>query len=196
MAAAIGSLEPDVVILTEYVPGSSREAFLIELANQGLAHHECTEFVKGQNSVLIASKTTLKLGKIRAPAIAPAFPSNVLHVEIPTHEFEVLGVRIPDFSREPAIRRACWDWIQETADPMLKRPIVILGDFNTSPTYPMARCGNRINELVSSGWQLASPSNGMSYWTPKGQGVQIDHAFLSPRLTTISSRYVVMQRLK
>ena len=191
MATAIASLRPDIVLLTEYVPGPSRNAFISDLAYYGLLHVLGTERVLGQNSVLIASRTPLRPGRIRAPAIDAALPSNVLHVTVPEQNLELLGIRIPDYSRAPALRRACWDWILDIGDRLRARPSVILGDFNTSPVYPPSRCGDRISAMVASGWQLSSPASGASYWTPKGRGVQIDHAFTSPHLVTRSSRYVV-----
>jgi endonuclease/exonuclease/phosphatase family metal-dependent hydrolase len=192
MAEAITSLAPDVIVLTEYVPGPSRERFLTDLASCGLKHKRESAYVKGQNHVLIASRSTLESGDLRAPEIAPAVPSNVLHVRLPDDGLEVLGLRIPDYGKQPVIRSLCWDWITATAKAAMNRPFVLLGDFNTDPKYSRARCGHRIAELVVEGWRHAVPpeGEGASYWTPRGHGVRIDHAFMSQHFKVHAARYV------
>ncbi|HEY6418550.1 MAG TPA: endonuclease/exonuclease/phosphatase family protein [Candidatus Binataceae bacterium] len=190
MASAILSLGPDVAVLTEYVSSSSRGPFLDELASGGLTHQLVSAVTKGENQILIAARGILEKGEIRAPAIAPSLPSNVLHVRLPTQGFEVLGLRVPDYSKQPPIRRACWDWLTQTARTLVSRPFVLIGDFNTDPSYAKARCGPRIAELVACGWQHAAPSEGASYWTPKGHAVRIDHAFVSGHFAIMSARYV------
>jgi endonuclease/exonuclease/phosphatase family metal-dependent hydrolase len=190
MAEAIASLAPDVIVLTEYVPGPSRGRFLAELAALGLVHTRVSAYAKGHNHVLIASRSALEDGDIRAPAIASAVPSNVLHVRLPGEESDVLGLRIPDYSKEPVTKRACWDWIMTTAGAVIDRPFVILGDFNTDPSYPRHKCGHRIGELLATGWQHAAPNEGASYWPPQGDGVRIDHAFVSKHFIVEIARYV------
>src|SRR4051794_38710327 len=77
------SLRPDVIVLTEYVHGPTRAAFLDELATHGLGHRLVSTCTPGENHVLIASRTRLEPGPIQAPAIAPSVPSNVLHAVAP-----------------------------------------------------------------------------------------------------------------
>jgi endonuclease/exonuclease/phosphatase family metal-dependent hydrolase len=192
LAPAILALRPDVVVLTEFVPGPSRSHFYHGLAAGGLEQQISTSTGR-HNHVLIASKFSVEPGDIVAPPIAPSVPSNALHVRLPAIGLEVLGVRIPAFKSKAALRRACWDWLLETATTVKESPFVILGDLNTDPKYPKARCGNRIGMMVESGWQHAAPQSGASYWTPNGDEVRIDHAFASPRLTVRSASYVVEQ---
>jgi len=66
----------------------------------------------------------------------------------------------------------------------------MIGDFNTDPKYPPSRCGDCIKNLVDDGWQLASPSDGSSYWTLNGDAVRIDHAFVSRLLHVEGASYV------
>jgi endonuclease/exonuclease/phosphatase family metal-dependent hydrolase len=190
MAKAIASLEPDLVVLTEYVPGADHTGFVSELAETGLVHALWTERVVGQNSVLIASRARIVRGDLRAGTGDAAFPSNVLHVCLPDDGVEVLGVRIPDYSRLPALKRACWDWVQEAADALQSRRSIILGDFNTDPSYSRARCGDQIAQLVHRGWNRAAPPSGASYCGPNGASVCIDHAFVSRSWAPDGARYV------
>jgi endonuclease/exonuclease/phosphatase family metal-dependent hydrolase len=188
----IASLEPDLVVLTEYVHGASRQSFLAQLAGLGLPYWLVSRATpKGENHVLVASRTPIVAGAIEAPAIAPSVPSNALHAILPHEGIEILGLRVPDYSKQLATKRACWDWIIETAGAVKCRPFVILGDFNTDPKYPPNSCGDCFDELVAIGWKLASPVEGASYWSFKnGSPCRIDHAFVSEHFTVIDARYV------
>lgn len=187
---ALAALEPDLVVLTEYVHGPARASFLEALAGAGLGHHALSVPTPGENHVLIAARAPLERGDILAPSIAPAVPSNALHVRSAALGVDVLGMRLPDYSRAPATRRACWDWILATADAAKDRPFVILGDLNTDPAYPRSRCGDRIVMLVDQGWHHALPAEGDSYWGPGGAARRLDHAFVTPHFTVTAATYV------
>ena len=188
----IASLEPDLIVLTEYVHGDFRRPFLAQLADRGLPYwHVSRVTPPGENHVLIASRTPIELGPIEAPAIAPSVPSNALHVILPEVGTEILGLRVPDYSKQQTIKRACWNWIIETAETVKDRPFVILGDFNTDPNSSRNYCGDCIRRLIDDGWQLASPADGASYWTLGNRSpCRIDHAFVSGHFTVMDSKYV------
>jgi hypothetical protein len=104
LADVIASLEPDVIVLTEYVHRDTRRPFLDQLADRGLPNSLVSQVTPlGENHVLIASRTPLELGFIQAPAIAPSVPSNFLHVNLPQKGCEILGLRVPDFSKQRTI---------------------------------------------------------------------------------------------
>ena len=190
MAEAIWSLTPDTIVLTEFVPGPSRKGFFAELASFGLIHRSVSQYTQKQNHVLIASRYTLNAGAIQAPAIASALPSNVLHVLQADVGLEILGLRVPDYSKQPHIKRKCWDWIIKTVADFKDRPFVMLGDFNTDPNYSKAKCGDCISKLLAEGWQHAAPTEGASFWSPRGHPVRIDHAFVSKHFSIQNARYV------
>jgi endonuclease/exonuclease/phosphatase family metal-dependent hydrolase len=190
MIEAIVLLGPDVIVLTEYVHGTTRTGFLAKLAKHGFGHWLVSDPRPRENHVLIAARSALEPGPIRAPEIAPSVPSNALHVRLPDQGLEVLGIRVPDYGKAPQTKRACWDWILQTAKDVQDRPFVMIGDFNTDATYPRSQCGDRIGRLVGSGWQLASPPDGSSFWTLGGHAVRIDHAFVSRHLVVEGAAYV------
>jgi endonuclease/exonuclease/phosphatase family metal-dependent hydrolase len=97
---------------------------------------------------------------------------------------------VPDYSKQPKTRRACWDWLLETAEKVHDRPFVLVGDFNTDPTYDASRCGDCIGRLADAGWQHQVPENPPSYRTPKGHGVSIDHAFVTSHFDLQRAWYV------
>jgi endonuclease/exonuclease/phosphatase family metal-dependent hydrolase len=190
LVGAIAALEPDVAVLTEYVPGTGHAGFLEGLAAIGLRHTRVSHYVPKENGVLVASQGVMEIGAIEAPPIDPSMHSNFLHVYLTADGFEVLALRVPDYSKQLPIKRRCWDWILETARQLKDRPAVMLGDFNTDVSYPRARCGDRIAMLVNDGWQHAAPPEGASFWTLRGHGVRIDHAFVSKHFTVEGSQYV------
>jgi endonuclease/exonuclease/phosphatase family metal-dependent hydrolase len=184
---AIGA---QVVVLTEYVAGPSHRAFLDALGDAGLQHSSITDAVAGENQLLVVSVSPVERGHLRAPAIGASLPSNVSHLAIPRLGFDLLALRLPDYSREPRTRRACWGWILEAAASLEDQPAILMGDFNTDPNYQPARCGDRIRELAQRGWRHAMPRDGCSYWTPRGHGVRIDHAFVSRHFAVRAANYV------
>jgi len=115
MVEALVSLTPDVIVRTEYVHGPSRGSFLATLAKHGFGHWCVSDPWPQENQVLIAARTDLERGSIRAPEIDRSVPSNVLHVHLPQDGVEILGLRVPDHSKDAKTKRACWDWILETA---------------------------------------------------------------------------------
>jgi endonuclease/exonuclease/phosphatase family metal-dependent hydrolase len=190
LAEAIASLGPDVIVLTEYVQGLSRNAFHASLAHHGFCNWLVSECRPRENHVLVAARTALERGSIRAPEIAPSVPPNALHVRLPQEGLEILGLRVPDYSKDPKTKRACWNWIIETAASVKDRPFVMIGDCNTDPKYPPNKCGDCIKRLVDDGWQLASPAEGSSFWTLNGHSVRIDHAFVSRLLVVEGASFV------
>lgn len=183
------ALAPDVLVLTEYVPGPPNGAFRASLASLGLHYIALSPDAPGENRVLVASRSPVVEGNIRPPLIAPSVPSNFIHVRLPDQCLEVVGMRMPDYSKQPPVRRACWDWLEQAAGTLAGRPSVILGDFNADPRYPKSRCGDRFARLEACGWQHALPG-GASYWTPRGRGVRIDHAFVSYHVSVRTACYV------
>lgn len=182
---------PDIVVFTEYVPGSQHQGFLASLAATGLRYSFLPPFAPKENHVLVVSRLELTEGVIRGPAaIGPSVPSNVLRVRILKDGFDILGLRVPDYSREPHRRRECWNWIQKVAHSVVEKPFILIGDFNADPRYPRAKCGDRIAAMVRSGWQHAAPGIGGSYWTPSGHEVAIDHAFVSRHFQVRTSKYI------
>lgn len=190
LVAAIASLDPDVIVLTEYVDGSTRAPFHASLAEHGFCHLLMSGPRRRENQVLIAARTAFEPGPIFAPEIAPSVPSNALHVRLPQEGLEILGIRVPDYSKALKTKRACWDWILQMASEVRDRPFVMIGDFNTDANFPRSQCGEHFARLVDSGWQLASPPDGASFWSLSGHAVRIDHAFVSRHLVVESAAYV------
>ena len=190
ITAVIKALEADIAVFTEYVEGKSHKCFIHELKDIGLPHVISTHHIKGENQVLIASRCRIRNGNINPPAIAPSVPSNMLHVICEDKGFEILGLRIPDYSRQPSLRRQCWEWILECAESLKSHPFIMIGDFNTDPIYPSSKCGDRIKDMVHSGWHHALPISGSSYQGPTGLEKRLDHGFFTEHFEIQEVEYV------
>lgn len=191
MVDAISFLDPDIVVLTEFVPCVNRQNFIDALSLKGFLHSAVSSFTAKQNHVLVVSRTSIQVGEIKAPAIVPSFPSNFIHVKVPEFGLEVIGIRIPDLSKSPKDRLACWDWIESIASGVRDRPVVLAGDFNVDPSYSARKFGDRLKKIESLGWQHGLPAEGVSYRPLRGNGGQrLDHAFVTGSLTILQAQYI------
>ena len=91
------TLEPDVVVFTEYVPGPDHERVVEDLAAAGFAGVHISNRIERQNQVLVATRMASERGPWTAPAIRPQVPSNFLHVTVPELDLQDVGLRIPMF---------------------------------------------------------------------------------------------------
>jgi hypothetical protein len=81
-----------------------------------------------ENQVLIDSNTTLECGKILAPTnIDKSLLSNVLHVLLPEKGFDIIGLRVPDYSEPDDSQAKCGDRINQLKDNGWQHSIPISG---------------------------------------------------------------------
>lgn len=183
LAKALASAQPDVVVLTDYLPDASDTPFTEALAKAGLAHRMTSEQVKAQRQVLIASREPLTTGDIECCDISTATKPNWLHVRTASGT-EIVGFRVPIFTKR-GMKQTYWEWLINEALPRLhEKPSVLLGDFNAAPSY------RPLLLAVAAGWQLATPDAGWSHKTPKTEGVAIDHGLVSPHYRIHCTEYV------
>ena len=114
MAAAILSLRPDVVVLTEYVSGFSRGPFLDELASGGLAYHLVSPDTKAENQVLIVARSILEEGEIGAGHCIFA-ALECAACPRPCRRLRGARSSYAGLQQAAADRRDCWDWLTQTA---------------------------------------------------------------------------------
>ena len=184
---AVGSLGPDVVVLTEYVAGPSHQDLLDGLRAFGLAHSVVSRRVNHHNRVLMASRHEIEPVRWRVPAITPATPSNVLRVR--SGGFELVGLRAPMFQRA-GDRDKFWSWWRRRATVLSERPAVVIGDLNTAPNRQRCSGAACLRELSASGWSIPEPEGPWSYRSHQGKGSKLDYVLASPRVEVSSARYV------
>lgn len=197
-ADAIAALDADIVVLTEYVRQPKREEILPFLMDRGWKHHMVTPLDPGWNSLLIVSRLEIDKGRIEVPPIDAFAPPGALHVIVPEYEMNVLGIRIPYYSKPEyrSIRAEYWRWFMSISQNVLDEPFVIIGDMNTDPLYPPRDYGDRLFQMAQAGWLHALPEAGWSYKgnaTKDGCEKRLDHAFVTQHFELTTAEYV--QRL-
>lgn len=188
--AGILSLNPDAVVLTEYVEGPDHNSFCATLGASGLSTLFKTPALGRHNQVLFASRSRANLGTFAPPSTLGHAASNCIHVQLATPVLDLIGLRVPMYKRVTEIR-SCWDWFGAAIEPLLASATVIIGDFNADPRRAIGPACERMRRLVAAGWQLPDPVGLWSYISAKGQTSRLDHALVSPAVTMVRAKYIV-----
>lgn len=200
LVRALHELDLDVVVLTEFVPKRC-PGLESALRESQLCHIACSELKGSGNNVLIAAREPVSPGSAPLPDFGDQdAQTNVLHVRLPGSDIDILGLRIPAYSRNHENWGKMWDWIEAMGRRLVHGPAVILGDFNVDPE-PSRRpnkwqCPDRMRAMAEE-WQRV-PETGASYWAVSKAGLeenkthprQLDHAFVSRSLRVSASCYV------
>jgi hypothetical protein len=189
--AALAALEPDIVVVTERLPGPARRSFLLSLAGLGQTHQLESTPVPHSGHVLIASRLELVPGLLRARRTRDHLPSNMLHAYTPTGVLDVLSLRSPDSGSQPAAHRTCWDSLFRAARTLRRRRAILIGDFAVDAGDERADGIDHLRRLTDAGWKHAVPADGAGYPTGNGMAGRLDHAFLSPSIQQIDTRYAL-----
>ncbi len=195
MAEALATISPDIIVLTEYVPGDLDGKFSTDLKETGFERKisEGQELPDRKNQVLIASRMRINKEILTPPPeIYQHAPWNILHVTIPELDLGVLGLRMP-VRMSAHQKKTWWEWVIGIAETNRAHPFMFLGDFNTDESSGGPNGWQRVESLKKTGWGFARPSEGTSYWSYGRNGVitpfRIDYAFFSQKITVLKSRY-------
>ena len=184
---AIAALQPDVLVLNEFVDGATRSALKAALAGQGLAHVRSSDRIGRHNQVLIASKTSLESGSVIPAALDETATSNFLSVRTGTSDLEVVGLRTPAYKTKKDKERF-WQALDSTIRPATSLPIIFIGDLNADPNDAKSPGGRTLATLRQGGWQIPEPEGDWSF-ARKDVRTRIDHAVVSPRLRVVKATY-------
>ena len=194
VAEAVLSLDPDIVVFTEFVEGDSSKRFFSDRSRlrelfraYGIKYTNISTYTPNHNQVMIASRYNIQVGNILAPNIHPAMPSNINHVMVPDFGLELIGLRIPAF-KASSEKRTCWEWVLHEASTLKGTKAIIIGDLNTDIGANKTTCSNcmvRLGEMFNH-----VSVEGESYFR---QGVgysRLDHAFVTTNINVLGSQYV------
>lgn len=188
---ALASLAPDIVILTERLPGPARRLFLASLAGIGLTHSLAPTPGRPGSHALIASRLKLLPGSLTTGASRDPPPPRVLHAHATTGMLDVLGLGSPVSARRPAARRACWEWLVRAAATLKQRRAILIGDFEVDDTSRRPADVDHLRHLTDAGWQRAVPANDVGNRPATGDAGALDYALLSPSMQRIDARYAL-----
>lgn len=177
LALSIGDLEPDVVVLTEYVKGPDHEPFTNQMHEMGFRHSAISQHVEykrgaWQNQVFILSRRPLVDVRLHRDAPEPQANTNILTVTVGA--IRLVGLRAPSYKGRQWLD--FWHWIGEAA-----QGDVAIGDFNVDPGRGRARDKVLDGFLAKGDWNLVHAAGEWSYEGPTGRRSCIDHCVVAPR---------------
>ena len=184
IAAAIERHDADIVILSEYRAGEAGGRLLASLAALGYRHASTAAPPAGRNGVLIAAREPfVEHGPVNG--LLPE-PYRMLCVEF--GGFQLSGIYMPNLLAKVPY----WEALIAALATNGSEGAVAIGDFNTCRAYvdeagAIDRCAHYLDRLAAIGfcdlWRERYPEGReYSWYSTRGNGFRIDHAFLSPRL--------------
>jgi len=182
--AALAAHDADVLVLTEYRDGDAGTRLRAGLMEAG--HRFITRTVPPapRNGVLIAARYRFR----EHGAVSATLPEPWRMVDVSFGRLRVSGVYMPNLRAKVPYWRALID----TLGPRAGGSSLALGDFNTCRAYvdePGAFdvTAYFLDEIAAAGfrdlWRGRFPDGReFSWYSHRGNGFRIDHAFGSPRL--------------
>lgn len=186
MAAIVERLlghRADVLVLTEFRGNPAGEALRQGLSGGGLVHQAVSRARPPANGILIAARQGFRA----APSRLLRFdPLRMLQVRF--EKFTLLGLHLPNVKA----KIPHWNALLRLAQSNGKAPRIFLGDFNTG-RFPLDgegfyfTCAEQMETLLERGWvdawrRLHPEKKEYTWYSHKGRGFRLDHAFLSPPL--------------
>ena len=190
LIGVVAAMQPDVLVMTEYVHGASRASLLEGITATGLPHFVVSDRV-GHNQVLIASRVAMRLGDVIGSAMPDhAGVTNFQRVVLNYLGMEVVGPGAPAYRSRRELSAYC-----AQLEPMLAalrdRRIVVIGDVNADPDHP-AHCGTpSLVRLRAAGWHLPQPEGAWSFESKRMHRSCIDHVLVAPSLPFPTARYII-----
>lgn len=184
IAAAIQRHEADVLVLSEYRGGDAALRLKEALERIGYRYMTAPEPPPGKTGVLIAARRRLRAHAPLDPALPE--PYRLVHVEI--GKLSLCGVYMPNLLAKVPY----WEAVVASLATRLQGHALAIGDFNTCRAYvdepgAIDRCAYFMDRVAELGfcdlWRHRFPEGReFSWYSHRGNGFRIDHAFLSPTL--------------
>lgn len=189
--AALLRHDADVLVLSEYRGGDSALRLRAALAAAGYPYMTAsTPPSAAGNGVLIAARLPFDDGGLLSEALPE--PYRLVHVFV--GPLRICGVYMPNLLKKVPYWQAL---IACFAAESLQAQTVAIGDFNTCRAYldeagAIDTCAHFMDEVAAVGfsdlWRERHPEGReFSWYSTRGNGFRIDHAFLSPALLGCAS---------
>ena len=182
--AAISGHEADVLVLTEYRSGEAGVRLRAALTDLGYTWLSPIEPPGIRNGVLIAARA--QAGRVTYVAAHVAEPWRMLTVMI--GGVRLFGIYMPNL----LVKVPYWDALIEAGKPHSGRKAIAVGDFNTCRAFvdepgSFDRTARFMDEIQQAGfrdvWRDRYPEGReYSWYSHRGNGFRVDHAFASPGL--------------
>src|SRR5438270_10731603 len=185
IVAAIAEHEADVLVISEYRGGESGERLRAALAATGYAHVTAATPPAGGNGVLIAARQAFDDGG----PLTDTVPEPHRMVRAYFGALRIYGIYMPNLLKKVPYWEAL---IAALAAESLQAEALAIGDFNTCRAYidepgAIDLCAHFMDGIDAIGfcdlWRRRYPEGReYSWYSTRGNGFRIDHAFLSPAL--------------
>jgi len=185
IAEALARHEADVLVISEYRGGESGERLRAALAAMGYAYVTALTPPSGGNGALIAALQPFDDGG----PLTDTLPEPCRIVRAYFGALRVYGIYMPNLLKKVPYWQAL---IAAFAAESLDAQALAIGDFNTCRAYvdepgAIDPCAHFMDEIAAIGfcdlWRRRYPEGReFSWYSTRGNGFRIDHAFLSPAL--------------
>jgi exodeoxyribonuclease-3 len=185
IAAALASHDADVLVISEYRGGESGERLCAALAVIGYPHVTASTPPSGGNGVLIAARQPFDDGG----PLSDTVPDPCRMVRAYFGALRIYGIYMPNLLKKVPYWEAL---IAALAAEPLQAEALAIGDFNTCRAYvdepgAIDPCAHFMDAVAAIGfcdlWRQRYPEGReFSWYSTRGNGFRIDHAFLSPAI--------------
>jgi len=176
--------DADILVLSEYRGGESGLRLVEALGGLGYRHVSLPVPPAGNSGVLIAARTRFRAHG----AISPALPEPHKLVRADFPGFRLCGVYMPNLKAKIPY----WDALLAALGAERDVAALAIGDFNTCRAYVdepgrIDKLSYYMDRIEGIGfydlWRRRYPDGReFSWYSTRGNGFRIDHAFLSPEL--------------
>ena len=199
IGAALARHAADIVVLSEYRGGGSAERLLAMLAGLGYRHTTETLPPPGRSGVLIAATRPFRTHGTICDAVAE--PYKMVAVELA--DFRLIGIYMPNLKAKVPY----WDALIAALAANGEGAAVAIGDFNTCRPYldeagAIDATAYFMDRIAAIGFcdlyrERHPDGRDFSWYSTRGNGFRIDHAFLSRQLVARAGavRYSHTERL-
>ena len=196
--AALARHEADLLVISEYRGGDSGARLRAALAVSGYEHQTSLVPPPGKNGVLIAARRPFR----EHGAVSEAVPEPYRMVRVEVAGLRLTGIYMPNILAKVPYWEALIAALAAEAGPALA-----IGDFNTCRAYvdepgAIDATAHFMDKVEAIGfcdlWRRRYPEGReFSWYSTRGNGFRIDHAFLSPALAADAGavRYSHAERL-
>jgi exodeoxyribonuclease-3 len=177
--------EADVLVISEYRGGDAGARLRAALASIGYHHASAATPPPGGNGVLIAARHPFDDGG----PVSDAVPEPYRMVRAYFGPVRIYGIYMPNLLKKIPYWEAL---IAALAAEPLQAEALAIGDFNTCRAYvdepgAIDACAHYMDAVEAIGfcdlWRRRYPEGReFSWYSTRGNGFRIDHAFLSPAM--------------
>jgi exodeoxyribonuclease-3 len=181
---AIARHEADVLVISEYRGGDAGLRLREALERLGYPYMTSPRPPPGKSGVLIATRRRFRAHAPLSDALPE--PDRLVHVEI--GKLSLCGVYMPNLLAKVPY----WEAVMAGLAARIDGHTLAIGDFNTCRAYvdepgAIDRCAYFMDRVAELGfcdlWRHRYPEGReFSWYSHRGNGFRIDHAFLSPAL--------------